>query len=161
MGRKSIKENKSYYQLVREEKNITRAYVENKSNSTLSASRLEKLENETLEAHPEDIMIMADIYDSPELCNYYCTKKCPIGKMYVPSVDTIHDLPQITVELLSKLNALNREKDRMIDIAADGAIGDDEIEDFNLFCQHLEDMKLAIETLRLWADKTNRKKKPE
>ena len=73
---------------------------------------------------------------------------------YVPSVDTVHDLPQITVELLSKLNALNRDKDRIIDIAADGKIAADEMEDFNLFCQHLDDMKLAIETLRLWADKT-------
>ncbi len=161
MGRKSIKENKSYYQLVREERNITRAYVENKSNGSLSASRLEKLENESLNVQPADVIIMADLYETPELCNHYCTTECPIGKMYVPSVDTIHDLPQITVELLSKLNALNREKDRMIDIAADGAIGDDEIEDFNLFCQHLEDMKLAIETLRLWADKTSRKKKQE
>lgn len=154
MGRKSTKDNKTTYQIIRESKEITRADVENRSDGTLSASRLEKLENETLDVHPEDIMIMADIYDSPELCNYYCTKECPIGKKYVPSVDTIHDLPQITVELLSKLNALNRDKDRMIDIAADGTIAEDELEDFNLFCQHLEDMKLAIETLRLWADKT-------
>ncbi len=154
MGRKSTKENKSYYQILREKKQITRADVDNLSNGTLSASRLEKMENDTLSVHPEDILIMADIYDSPELCNYYCTKECPIGMKYVPSVDTVHDLPQITVELLSKLNALNRDKDRIIDIAADGKIAADEMEDFNLFCQHLEDMKLAIETLRLWADKT-------
>ena len=93
------------------------------------------------------------IYNKPELCNYFCTKECQIGKRYVPEVQTIHDLPQIAMELLSNLNALNRDKDRLIDITADGKITADEHADFEIFRQHLSDMSLAIETLKLWADK--------
>ncbi len=41
----------------------------------------------------------------------------------------------------------------MIDIAADGMITEDEKEDFERFREHLSDMSLAIESLKLWADK--------
>lgn len=110
MGKKSVKENKSIYQLAREEANFTRKAVEDATNGTLSENRLEKLENGTLNARNEDIIQMADLYNKPELCNYFCTKECLIGKRYVPAVQTIHDLPQTTMGLLSSLNALNRSK---------------------------------------------------
>ncbi len=80
-------------------------------------------------------------------------KECQIGQKYVPEVTTIHELPQIAMVLLSNLNALNRDKNRMIDIAADGKITADERNDFEIFKQKLVDMSLAIETLKLWTKK--------
>ena len=41
----------------------------------------------------------------------------------------------------------------LIDITADGQISADEREDFELFREHLSEMSLAIETLKLWVDK--------
>ncbi|MBQ7605450.1 MAG: helix-turn-helix transcriptional regulator, partial [Firmicutes bacterium] len=108
MGKKSVKENKSIYQQTREDLGMTRAAVEDATGGLLSASRIEKIENGTLSAHPEDVLQMADVFNKPELCNYFCSKECPIGRKYVPHVKTVHDLPQITMELLSNLNALNR-----------------------------------------------------
>ncbi len=154
MGKKSIKENKSIYQLAREEANKTRADVDSFTDGLLSASRIEKIENGTLSAHPEDILQMAECYNKPELCNYYCTTECMIGRKYVPQVETIHDLPQITMEILSDLNALNRFKEKIIDITADGKVSDDESKDFEHFCQSLSEMSLAIESLKLWAEKS-------
>lgn len=153
MGKKSIKENKNIYQQARDDLGMTRAAVEDATEGILSASRIEKIENGSLNAHPEDVIQMAEVYNKPELCNYFCTKECQIGEKYVPEVETIHDLPQITMELLSNLNALNRDKERIIDITADGKITEDEQEDFEIFRQHLGEMSLAIETLKLWADK--------
>jgi hypothetical protein len=153
MGKKSTKENKIIYQQARENADLTRAAVEEATDGALSASRIEKIEKGSLNAHPEDVTLMAEIYNKPELCNYFCTNECQIGKKYVPEVQTVHDLPQITMELLSNLNSLNRDKERIIDITADGKIADDEKEDFALFLQHLSDMSLAIETLKLWAEK--------
>jgi transcriptional regulator with XRE-family HTH domain len=153
MGKKSVKENKSIYQQTREDLGMTRAAVEDATGGVLSASRIEKIENGTLSAHPEDVLQMADVFNKPELCNYFCSKECPIGRKYVPHVKTVHDLPQITMELLSNLNALNRDKERVIDIAADGKIVESEREDFEVFRQHLTEMSLAIETLKLWTDK--------
>ena len=55
--------------------------------------------------------------------------------------------------LLSSLNTLNRERDRIIDITADGKIEEDEREDFEKFQQHLSEMSLAIEAFKLWVNK--------
>ncbi len=153
MGKKSIKENKNVYQIAREEQNMTRAAATDASDGLLSESRIEKIENGSLNAHPEDVILMADIYHKPELCNYFCTRECQIGARYVPEVQTIHDLPQIAMALLSNLNSLNGDRDRLIDMTADGKISPDERKDFDLFRQHLTEMSLAIETLKLWADK--------
>ena len=153
MGKKSTKENKCIYQIAREDCGLTRTAAADATDGVLSESRIEKIESGALSAHPEDVMLMAKAYNKPELCNYFCTKECPIGEKYVPEVQTIHDLPQITMELLSNLNALNREKEKIIDITADGKITDDEMADFESFRKALGDMSLAIEALKLWADR--------
>ncbi len=153
MGKKSVKANKNIYQLARESVDMTRAAVSDATNGVLSESRLEKIESNTQSPQPEDVILMAEVYNKPELCNFFCTKECPIGEKYVPSVETVHELPQITMELLSNLNSLNRDKERIIDIAADGKISEDERADFEDFRKHLAEMSMAIESLKLWADK--------
>lgn len=80
MGKRSVKDDKNIYQLAREEVNMTRAGVSDATDGALSESRLEKIESGTLNAHPEDVMLMAQAYKKPELCNYFCTKECQIGK---------------------------------------------------------------------------------
>ena len=153
MGRKSTKENKNIYQQIREDMKLSRSAASDLTDGVLSENRLEKIENGTLSARPEDVVLMAEAYNKPELCNYFCTKECQIGRKYVPKVETVHDLPQIAMELLSNLNSLNRDKDRIIDVTADGKIDETELEDFNLFREHLNEMSMAIETLKLWAEK--------
>ena len=153
MGRKSTKTKKNVYQQARDDINMTRAAVEDATEGLLSASRVEKIENGQLKAHPEDVVLMADIYNKPELCNYFCTKECQIGEKYVPAIDIIHDLPQITMSILSSLNSLNKDRERIIDITADGQITEDEREDFETFRRHLAEMSMTIEALKLWADK--------
>ena len=89
---------------------------------------------------------------SPDLCNYYCANQCPIGQEYVPEVK-IKDLSQIVLEMLASLNAMNKRKDRLIEITADGKISDDELEDFLYIQEELERISITVETLQLWAEK--------
>jgi len=72
---------------------------------------------------------------------------------YTPKVETVHDLPQIAMGFLSNLNSLNRDKERIIDITADGKISEDKIDDFESFRNHLNEMAFAMESLKLWAEK--------
>lgn len=153
MGRKSTKNNKNIYQIARDDAELTRAAVEDKTQGVLSANRIEHIENGSTNVNPEDIVIMADVYNKPELYNYYCRNECQIGARFVPEVQTIHDLPRISLQLLSGINTLDRDKDRVIEIVADGRISKEEKADFELFRQHLSDMSLAIEALKLWAEK--------
>ena len=153
MGRKSTKSNKNIYQQTREDLGYSRKKVEDDTDGMLPEHRLEKIENGTSLARPDEIIQMADLYNCPEICNHYCANECEIGSRYVPRVDTVNELPQITLELLSCLNALNKDKDRMIDISADGIISDSEREDFEKVKDHLAEMELSIQALKLWADK--------
>ena len=111
MGRKSTRENKNIYQLSREASGLTREAAA-ESMVFVSADRIEKIESEKSLPHPDEILVMADAYKMPELCNYFCSHECPIGQKYIPEIKA-KDLSQIVLELLSGLNALSKEKDRM------------------------------------------------
>ncbi|MDD6039399.1 MAG: helix-turn-helix transcriptional regulator [bacterium] len=152
MGRKSTKENKNIYQISRENAGLTREAAAEQL-EFISSDRIEKIENEKSNPHPDEILAMADCYKNPSLCNYYCSHECPIGQQYVPEV-TAKDLSVITLEMLSTLNTLSKEKDRMIDIAADGRVTEDEISDFLRIKDYLENMSLTIESLKLWVENT-------
>jgi len=151
MGRASTKENKNKYQLIREELKLTREEASERL-KVLTADRIEKIENERLEPQPYDVLVMSQGYKRPSLCNYYCSHQCPIGKQYVPEVQ-IKELSAIVIEMLASLNSVNRTKERLIDIAADGIISADEIEDFIYIQEELERISITVETLQLWAEK--------
>lgn len=152
MGRKSIKENKNIYQISRENMELSRDAAAEVL-GFVSADRIEKIENERTVPHPEEVLAMADGYKSPALCNYFCSRECPIGREYVPEVK-IKDLSQITLEMLATLNKLTREKERLIEITVDGELTEDEIPDFIQIKSDLEKMALAIDSLNLWVDQT-------
>ena len=117
----------------------------------ISEDRLERIENEKSAPHPDEISAMAEQYRNPKLCNYYCSKECPIGKDTVPEID-LKDFSQLTLEMLSTINALSAQKDLLIDIAADGSISKEEIESFMSIKENLDKMALSIESLKLWLE---------
>ena len=151
MGRASTKENKNRYQLAREELGLTREEAADEL-KVLSADRIEKIENERMEPQPYDVLAMAQGYKKPSLCNYYCSHECPIGKEYVPEVQ-VKELSSIVLEMLASLNSVNKQKDRLIEITADGKISGDEIDDFIYIQEELERISITVETLQLWAEK--------
>lgn len=148
MGRKSTKENKNIYQISRENANLTREAAAEQL-EFISSDRIEKIENEKSYPHPDEILAMADCYKNPSLCNYFCSHECCIGQAYVPEV-TAKDLSMVTLEMLSTLNTLSKERDLLIDIAADGEVTEDEISDFLRIKNNLDDMLLTIESMKLW-----------
>lgn len=150
MGRKSTRENKNIYQVSRENAGMTRDAASEKM-VYISADRIEKIESEKSVPHPEEILSMAECYRNPALCNYYCSHECVIGQEYVPEIK-VKELSQVTLEMLSTLNALTREKDRLIEISVDGEITDDEIADFKAIEEKLDRMSMAIDSLKLWVE---------
>ena len=151
MGRASIKENKNKYQLAREKLGLTREKASDLL-EVIPPERIEKIENERSLPHPDEVLAMSQKYKKPSLCNYYCSNECPIGKEYVPEVQ-IKELSAIVLEMLASLNSVSKTKDRLIEIAADGVISNDEIEDFIYIQNELERISITVETLQLWAEK--------
>lgn len=151
MGRASVKENKNLYQTTREELGLSREKASEQLQAILP-DRIEKIENERSLPHPEEVLIMAQGYKAPQLCNYYCAKDCPIGQQYVPEIKS-RELSQITLEMLASLNSMNQKQERLIEITADGEISEDEIEDFVKIQEELERISITVEALQLWSER--------
>ena len=139
MARVSTKENKNIYQLTRESLKLTRESA-SELLETISPERIEKIENERSLPYPDEVLAMAEKYRQPNLCNYYCANQCPIGQQYVP-------------EMLASLNSMHRQKERLIEITADGRISGDELADFIYIQEELERISITVETLQLWSEK--------
>jgi len=152
MGKKSIREDKTIYQVYREEAELTRAAA-SEAIQFMSDSRIEKIESEKTNPQPDEILAMAKAYKRPELCNYFCSQVCPIGQEYVPEI-TEKSLSQITLEMVATLNTLETKKNRLIEITVDGVISKDEVSDFVEIRSQLERLSIATDSLRLWLDKT-------
>ena len=151
MARVSTKENKNIYQTTREGLKLTREAA-SELLETIAPERIEKIENERTMPHPDEVLVMAQKYKQPSLCNYYCANQCPIGQQYVPEIK-VKDLSQIVLEMLASLNAVHRQKDRLIEIAADGKISGEEIDDFIYIQEELERISITVETLQLWSER--------
>lgn len=152
LGKKSIRENKSIYQLAREEAGLTREEA-SESMEFISDSRIEKYESGKSLVQPEEVMAMAKAYKKPALCNYYCSHECPIGQEYVPEVE-MKDLAQIVLKTLASMNSVEKAKDRFIEITADGEITDDELLDFARIEAGIEEISMAADSLSLWVENT-------
>lgn len=151
MGRLSTKENKTLFQLSREELGYSREKA-SELLGWISPERIEKIENEKSIPYPEEILAMSIVYKNPKLCNFYCANLCPIGQEYVPEVK-IKDLSQIVLEMLASLNAMHKKQERLIEITADGKISGDEVEDFIRIQEDLEKISITVETLQLWSER--------
>ena len=150
MARASVKENKTIYQLKREELGLSREKAAELLRF-ITPERIERIESRKSGANPDEVILMAEKYQCPHLCNYYCANECAIGKQYVPEIKA-KDLSQIILEMLASLNAMQRRQERLIEITSDGVIEDEELQDFVSIQQELEKISITVETLQLWAE---------
>lgn len=151
MGRASVRQNKNQFQLLREELGLSREKAAEKLEA-VSPERIEKIESGKCAPYPEEVLTMAQKYGKPSLCNYYCSNLCPIGKEYVPEIQT-KELSAIVLEMLASLNAVNKKQERLIEITADGKVDNAELDDFIAIQQELERISVTVETLQLWSEK--------
>lgn len=162
MGRKSVKENKSIYQQTREELGLTREKAAELVPG-FSPERLEKIENGRTQVQPDDVMLLAEYYKTPFLCNYYCVNECPIGQVHALRPEP-KELGQIAVETFNAQHRLNNSINRLLEIAEDGQVRLDEYKDFVEIKSVLDKMALSVANLQLWVDGQIAKgklKKPE
>ena len=119
---------------------------------TISPEKIERIENEKQLPSPEDVMIMAEKYAEPNIRNYYCANQCPMGQHFVPRIK-FNDLEKTVLKLVASLNSMHSKKDKLIEIAADGKISDNELMDFISIQKDLERVSLAVDALELWTEK--------
>lgn len=118
----------------------------------ISLDRIKRIESGSHKIRPSEVCAMADLYHDPTLYNFYCTNVCEIGKKYIPKIET-GELQKIVLKMLSSLNSIENTKNRLVDIAVDGEISDEEIDDFVHIQRQLNEISITVEALKLWVDK--------
>ncbi len=104
---------------------------------------------------PVDIVVMmAELYNAPELQALYCQQECPIGRFF-PMATKAEPLEVATIHLLNSLNpaAIEQYSKRLIAIAADGKISDDEHEEFAVILEAFDQAAEAISEMRILFEK--------
>lgn len=115
-------------------------------------TRLAYIELNTVNPHPEEVLILADTYNAPELCNHFCSKMCPLGVKTVNEVE-IGELEKTVLQLLSVFQSLPQVKAELIDIAADGVIDDGEKPRMENIIAKLDEAANKIQALKIYFQK--------
>ena len=118
---------------------------------SIDRGRLYRIESGIANPYPEEIRLMADLYNAPELENYYCTSMCPLGGD-MPRID-VADIDRISIRALSTFRKIAETKELLLDITEDGVISDDEKGDLKKVLENLEELEQITQSLRMWVKK--------
>lgn len=156
MGKKATKAADNMYYLARCE-----AAEENEEMSSrekaaeligIDRTRLARIELDAIMPYPEEVKAMANAYNTPELCNSYCARECPLGKGSVKEV-TIDDFDRLSLKVLGSLKDIASLQASLIAISEDGMVQEYEKEDFQRILDSLEKISTNAKALQLWAMK--------
>lgn len=139
---------KNIYIDARKENDLTQQEASDKM-ETISQDRLTRIETGKITITPNDVVEMSQAYKRPDLCNYYCSHECAIGKQTITEIKPTQ-LSEIILKMLASLNKIEKEKNQLIDITADGEISKEELKDFVRTENELNNISYAVETLKLW-----------
>ncbi len=118
---------------------------------SIDRGRLYRIESGIANPYPEEIHLMADLYNAPELKNYFCKNICPLGED-IPQAE-VADLDRITVRTLSAIRKLGETKELLLDITEDGVIDETEKDDMEKVLRNLEELEQIAQNMKLWIKK--------
>ena len=100
---------------------------------------------------PDMVLKMSDLYNAPELENYYCTSICPLGAD-IPKV-RVENLDRISLRILDAFRKVDNVKELLVDIVADGVIDESEKPQFDKILGTLDELEQVAQSLKLWVRK--------
>lgn len=121
----------------------------------IDRGRLYRIESGVTDPYPEEVLLMSDLYNAPELKNYYCREMCPLGKD-VPKVEDA-DLDRISLRALSSFRKITEVKESLLDIVEDGVISEDERPAMDKIIATLDELNEINQNLKVWLEKNTRK----
>lgn len=161
MGKKATKAADNIYYLARSEAAENNPSFTSREKAAeiigIDRTRLARIELDTIPPYPEEVKAMAKAYNTPELCNSYCARECPIGRNSVPEV-TIDDFDRLALKVLGSLKDIDSLRASLIAISEDGVIDESEKPAFQEILDSLEKISANAKALQLWAIKNIRLK---
>ena len=161
MGKKATKAADNMYYLARSEAAEGNADFASREKTAeiigIDRTRLARIELDTISPYPEEVKAMAEAYNTPELCNSYCARECPIGRNSVSEV-TIDDFDRLALKVLGSLKDIDALRASLIAISEDGVIEENERPAFQKILDSLQKISNNANALRIWAMKNIRLK---
>lgn len=117
----------------------------------IDKSRLARIELGSIIPYPEEVLLMADIYNAPELKNGYCRNHCPLGSGFMPV--TLENFDRLVIKALSVLNRAAASKAELLAIAEDGNVTKKNMPDIERILDTLDEVTQVSQNLRIWAEK--------
>lgn len=118
---------------------------------SIDRGRIYRIESGIANPYPDEVHLMADLYNAPELENHYCTNMCPLG-IDMPKAD-LADLDRISIKALSAFRKIGETKEILLDITADGVIDESEKADMQKILENLEELEQIAQSLKIWVKK--------
>lgn len=100
----------------------------------------------------DKVVLMADLYNAPELKTGYCKSECPIGRD-LPLATEQRGLEGIALRLISSLESAKTVQKGIVDIAKDGKVTKDEKVALKSILEQLDRLSEVISEIRLYAEK--------
>lgn len=118
---------------------------------SIDRGRLYRIESGITNPYPEEIRLMMDLYNAPELGNYYCTEMCPLGECYVKA--NVKSLDRITIMAISSFQKTDETKQRLLKIVEDGKVTENERGEMLSVVKNLEELEGIAQDLKIWVKK--------
>lgn len=118
---------------------------------SIDRGRLYRIESGVADPYPEEVHLMADLYNAPELRNYYCTEMCPLGEC-VAKAD-VFNLDRITVMAMSSFEKTERTRQKLLQIVEDGVVSENEREEMLAVVKNLSELEGIAQNLKIWVKK--------
>ena len=118
---------------------------------SIDRGRLYRIESGIAVPYPEEIRLMADLYNAPELENYYCRTMCQLGSE-IPKAELV-DMDRITIRTLSTFRKIGETKEMLLDITEDGVIDENEKPQLEEILKNLEEVEEIAQSMKLWIKK--------
>ena len=118
---------------------------------SIDRGRLYRIESGIAVPYPEEIRLMADLYNAPELENYYCRTMCTLGSE-IPKAELV-DMDRITIRTLSTFRKIGETKEMLLDITEDGVIDENEKPQLEEILKNLEEVEEIAQSMKLWIKK--------
>jgi transcriptional regulator with XRE-family HTH domain len=159
MGKGPLKENTNVYFQARKRAAMSNDRLFSRENAAellgISPYTLADYELGNIKVVPVDkVVLMADLYNAPELITGYCKYECPVHG-FMPLATEEKNLQGIALRLLKGLNDNDMQelKKSMVDILEDGQVTENEIEDFERILERLDSLAEVISELKLAGEK--------
>lgn len=121
----------------------------------VSVSSLADYELGNTKVVPVDkVVLMADLYNAPQLLNSYCASECPIGcrREIATEIQSLERTTCCLADLLSG-GKLQKYMDQLTHIAIDGKVNENEKDTMNEIVAYMSHLKVLLEELMLFDEK--------